>query len=155
MTDGQSSPPPAAPPGAPAPAPAAPAPAHAAHAPAPAHRRHRRYKPMLPPEVYREHIVRNALVGLAIVFVALMVGVVGYHVTARLAWLDALVNASMILGGMGPVDPVTTASGKWFVSFYALFSGVVFISAMGVGLAPVVKRFLHRFHLDIEQDDDT
>lgn len=128
----------------------------AAHAPtAPSQRRHRRYKPMLPPDVYHEHIRKNAIFGASMVVTALMVGVVGYHFFAHLEWLDALVNASMILGGMGPVDPVRSDAGKWFESFYALFSGVVFISSIGVGLAPVVKRFLHRFHLDIEESDDT
>jgi hypothetical protein len=120
--------------------------------PAP-HRVRHRYKPLPPPQVYYQHIVRNALLGSAIVGAALMIGVVGYHITARLGWLDSLVNASMILGGMGPVDPVTTRSGKWFESFYALFSGVVFISSVGVLLAPTARRFLHRFHLAIEADD--
>jgi hypothetical protein len=126
---------------------AAPAPA-----PAPA-RRHRRYKPLWPRAVYYRHILRNTLVGGAIVLGALMIGVLGYHFTAQLGWLDSLVNASMILGGMGPVDPIRSSLGKWFESFYALFSGVVFIGSVGVMLAPLARRFLHRFHLDIEEDD--
>ncbi len=116
-------------------------------------RRHRLYKPMVSRTVYYRHLVRNALIGGSMVGVALMVGVVGYHVTASLGWLDSLVNASMILGGMGPVDPIRSSAGKWFESFYALFSGVVFIGSVGVMLAPPAKRFLHRFHLDIEADD--
>lgn len=88
------------------------------------------------------------------VFTTLMVGVVGYHLAVGLGWLDALVNASMILSGMGPVDAVHSTAGKWFESFYALFSGVVFISSVGVLLAPLGRRFLHRFHLDIEADED-
>ena len=86
------------------------------------------------------------------VFGALMIGVCGYHWTAELGWLDSLVNASMILSGMGPVNPVPGAAGKWFESFYALFSGVVFITSVGILLAPLARRFLHRFHLDIEAD---
>jgi hypothetical protein len=97
-------------------------------------------------------MARHAVIGASMVLAALLVGVVGYHVTADLGWLDALVNASMILGGMGPVDPVSSTAGKWFESFYALFSGVVFISSVGVLLAPAARRFLHRFHLDIEAD---
>ena len=125
-----------------------------AGAPAPApSRRHRRYTPMVPRAVYYRHLVRNGLIGSSMVGTALMLGVIGYHVTAGLGWLDSLVNASMILGGMGPVDPVRSDVGKWFESFYALFSGVVFISSVGVLLAPVAKRFLHRFHLDIEAKD--
>ena len=81
------------------------------------------------------------------VFTALMIGVCGYHFTAHLEWLDSLVDASMILSGMGPVDVIKNDAGKWFESFYALFSGVVFITSVGVLLAPVVHRFLHRFHL--------
>lgn len=115
--------------------------------------RHHRYKPLTPKPVYYQHILRNALLGSSMVLGALMIGVVGYHVTAHLGWLDSLVNASMILGGMGPVDPVRSDAGKWFESFYALFSGVVFIGSVGVLLAPAAKRFLHRFHLAIEADD--
>ena len=115
--------------------------------------RHHRYKPLTPKPVYYQHILRNALLGSSMVLAALMVGVIGYHVTANLGWLDSLVNASMILGGMGPVDAVKTDAGKWFESFYALFSGVVFIGSVGVLLAPAAKRFLHRFHLAIEADD--
>lgn len=108
---------------------------------------------MVPRVVYYRHLARNAAIGGSMVGVALMIGVVGYHVTARMGWLDSLVNASMILGGMGPVDPVRSSVGKWFESFYALFSGVVFIGSVGVLLAPAARRFLHRFHLDIEADD--
>ncbi len=115
--------------------------------------RRRLYKPLVPRAAYYRHIARNVLIGTTMVFVALMIGVCGYHFTARLNWLDSLVNASMILGGMGPVDPIASTAGKWFESFYALFSGVVFIGSVGVALAPMAKRFMHRFHLDIEADD--
>ena len=82
------------------------------------------------------------------------VGVLGYHTFAKLPWLDALVNASMILGGMGPVDPVTTTWGKWFVSVYAIFSGVAFLTSVGIMLAPFAHRTLHRFHLELDDDPD-
>ena len=85
---------------------------------------------------------------------ALTIGVVGYHVTNGLPWLDALVDASMILSGMGPVSPLRTDAAKWFASFYALFSGVVFITTVGVLFAPAVHRYLHKFHLDIHEEDD-
>lgn len=116
-------------------------------------RRPRRYKPLPPWEAFIWHLARHFLIGTGMVFGALMIGVYGYHVTANLGWLDSLVNASMILSGMGPVNPVTLSAGKWFESFYALFSGVVFITSVGVLLAPVARRLLHRFHLDIEADD--
>jgi hypothetical protein len=90
---------------------------------------------------------------------SLALGVVGYHVTAGLSWLDALVNASMILTGMGPVNSIGSVGGKLFESFYALFSGVAFLTIVAVLLAPAVHRFLHRFHLDLagepEDGDET
>ncbi len=88
----------------------------------------------------------------AMIAAALGVGVIGYRWFGGLDWIDALVNASMILGGMGPVDRMTTHAGKLFTSFYALFSGLLFIGAASVVLAPFVHRVLHRLHLD--EDDD-
>ncbi len=92
-------------------------------------------------------LVTAAVVG------ALGLGVIGYHLTANLPWIDALLNASMILGGMGPVNAVTTTVGKLFASFYALFSGLFFIFATGVLLAPFLHRLIHRFHLEEGADE--
>ena len=78
----------------------------------------------------------------------LIVGVFGYHWIAGLNWLDSLLNASMILGGMGPVDVLHTSAAKLFASFYALFSGLVFISMSGILLAPFAHRLLHLLHGD-------
>lgn len=86
--------------------------------------------------------------GLGLIGASLGIGIVGYHLTEGLGWLDALVNASMILSGMGPVSELHHDAGKWFASFYALFSGVAFITSVGVMFAPVVHRFLHKFHLE-------
>lgn len=72
----------------------------------------------------------------------------GYHATEGLSWIDALLNASMILGGMGPVSEIRTTAGKLFASAYALFSGVLFLAVAGVLLAPLVHRMLHRLHLE-------
>lgn len=77
-----------------------------------------------------------------------MVGVSGYHWIAGLAWVDSLLNASMILGGMGPVDVLTTVPAKLFASAYALFSGLVLVGATGLVLGPVLHRILHKLHLD-------
>jgi len=74
--------------------------------------------------------------------------VAGYHWLGGLPWIDALLNASMILGGMGPVDPMTTATGKFFASFYALFSGLLFIGAASIIVAPFVHRIMHQLHMD-------
>ena len=86
--------------------------------------------------------------------IALSVGVVGYHVLARLGWVDSLLNASMILGGMGPVDPLQTNGAKVFASFYALFSGLVFIGVLGLLLAPFIHRVMHKLHMDYKEDAD-
>ncbi len=92
-------------------------------------------------------------VGGGIVAVSLGVGVLGYHGPGRLSWLDALLNAAMILTGMGPVSAVATTRGKLFATFYALFSGIAFLSTVALVFAPVVYRFLHRFHLELAADD--
>ena len=83
-----------------------------------------------------------------LVSVALFIGVAGYHWIAGLGWVDALLNASMILGGMGPVDPLPTRGAKIFASAYALFSGLIIIAAMGIIIAPITHIVLHRFHAD-------
>ncbi len=81
------------------------------------------------------------------------IGILGYHHYGNLSWIDSLLNASMILTGMGPVDKMETQSGKIFSAFYALFSGISFLTFVGVLFAPVYHRFLHKFHLDIEGGD--
>ena len=84
---------------------------------------------------------------LLIVF-ALFIGIAGYHWIAGFSWVDSLLNASMILGGMGEIDPLTTSGAKVFASLYALFSGLVFIAVMGIVFSPIVHRMLHKFHID-------
>ena len=112
---------------------------------------HRR-QPLAPRAVFLRRIGRYLALSTAIIVFSLGIGVLGYHVTEGLSWLDSLLNASMILGGMGPVDPIRTDAGKWFASFYALFSGMVLLVAVGVLIAPVFHRFLHRFHLEIDEE---
>ncbi len=82
----------------------------------------------------------------ALLGVALAIGVVGYHYFGGLDWVDALLNASMILGGMGPVDALHSTQAKVFASLYALFSGLAFIGVTGLLLAPFIHRVLHKFH---------
>jgi hypothetical protein len=107
-----------------------------------------RSQPLLSRRQYIRRVVWHGLFALAVTLASLLLGVLGYRLTEGMTWLDSLLNASMILGGMGPVNPLVTAGGKLFASFYALFSGVVFLITVGVILAPVIHRFLHRFHLD-------
>lgn len=113
----------------------------------------RRHEPLLPYPHFLRRLLRSILFGIAVVFVALAVGVLGYRWSGGLSWLDSLYNASMILGGMGPVDsrPVVPAAEKWFASAYALFSGVGILVIVGVMFAPLFHRFLHHFHL-VEED---
>jgi hypothetical protein len=103
---------------------------------------------LLPWPRFFRRMALSALLAFGIVFGALFAGILGYHLIAALGWIDAILNASMILTGMGPVDPMTTTSAKLFASAYALFSGVVFLSAVGIVLAPIFHRILHKFHMD-------
>src|SRR5450631_4603096 len=106
-----------------------------------------KHEPLAPTSVFRIRILKSILLGTAILFFCLLLGVVGYHYTAGIGWLDSLHNACMILSGMGPVVNIETVSGKLFSSFYALFSGVIFITNIGVILAPAIHRFFHRLHV--------
>lgn len=100
----------------------------------------------------RARFVARALahfgIGLGAIAAALGVGIAGYHFIAGLQWVDALLNASMILGGMGPVDALHSSGAKVFASFYALFSGLVFIAVLAVLLAPFLHRLLHKLHME-------
>ncbi len=96
------------------------------------------------------------LISTLIIAVSLGIGVLGYRWLGRLPWIDAVLNASMILAGMGPVDTLESSAAKLFASFYALFSGVVLLGAMAVTLSPVFHRVMHHFHLaeeDMTADD--
>ena len=88
---------------------------------------------------------------LAVVSVSLLAGILGYHLVTGLSWIDSLLNASMILAGMGPVDPMKDTPSKLFASAYALFSGVVFLSAVAIVLSPVLHRIVHSFHIEEDQ----
>lgn len=107
-----------------------------------------RTQPLLPRPLFLLRMLRHGLLALIIVLFSLGIGVVGYHVTAGLSWLDALLNASMILGGMGPVNELHSVLGKLFASAYALFSGVAFLVTVGILVAPLAHRLLHHLHLE-------
>lgn len=107
-----------------------------------------RKQPLAKPKVFYKRIFRNIVVAIAVIFVSLMIGTVGYQYYESWKWLDAFHQASMILSGMGPVMEIKTDAGKWFNSLYAIFSGVVFISNIGLILAPAIHRFFHKLHLD-------
>jgi len=109
-----------------------------------------RKQPLLTPREFLKRELIYLFVASLIIIGSLLLGVFGYHYLEGLTWVDSLVNASMILGGMGPVDVLHTVAGKFFASFYALYSGIIFLVTVGIILAPLYHRFLHRFHLDME-----
>ena len=110
------------------------------------------HAPLIPRAAFLRRIARSILIGLGFVAVSLAMGMAGYHGIAGLSWIDSLLNASMILTGMGPVDPMRTNGAKIFASAYALFSGVAFLSMVAVVVAPVVHRFMHKYHLETDED---
>ncbi|MGA2788031.1 MAG: hypothetical protein ABSF60_10930 [Verrucomicrobiota bacterium] len=112
-----------------------------------------RTKPLLPRRVYYRRLARNAALGGVVLFIALLIGMAGYHILENLPWIDAFLNAAMILSGMGPVATLQTAAGKIFAGCYAIFSGIALISILGIVFAPVVHRALHKFHLEDETRD--
>lgn len=101
-------------------------------------------------EVYLKRVLKNILFAFAILIVCLAIGVLGYHFTDGVPWIDALHNASMILSGMGPVVQINSVGGKIFSSAYALFSGVAFITNIGLILAPMAHRLFHSLHIDVD-----
>jgi len=107
-----------------------------------------RSQPILPRRQFLRRIAYHALVAVAVVTVSLVIGVLGYRYLAGFSWLDALLNAAMILGGMGPVDPLATTAGKVFASLYALYAGVAFLAVAAVLVAPFAHRLLHSLHLE-------
>ena len=110
-------------------------------------------KALLPRAQFFVRLLRYFFFALILLMVSLGLGVIGYHYLNDLSWLDSLVNASMILTGMGPVDPLKNDTAKWFASFYAIFSGVAFLSIVAVFLSPIAHRILHRFHVDSHDDN--
>jgi len=114
----------------------------------------RKTEKLVPLPTFFRRVALSLLLTLAVLCVALSIGVLGYHGIAGLSWIDSVLNASMILTGMGPVAPMTTTSSKLFASGYAMFSGVVFLSSIGLVLAPLFHRILHKFHLDDAVQDE-
>jgi hypothetical protein len=112
-----------------------------------------RSEPLLPRSAFFKRLAAHAAIASGVVLGSLLIGVLGYHFLESLVWIDALVNAAMILGGMGPVDALHTDAGKLFAAFYALYSGMVFLVAVGIIFAPVFHRILHHFHLEIDKED--
>ena len=105
-------------------------------------------QPLLPKPLYLKRLITHGLIALFLLAIALGTGICGYHFLESFSWIDSLLNASMILGGMGPVGELKTDAGKYFASGYAIFSGVVFIAVAGILVAPVAHRVMHGLHLE-------
>jgi hypothetical protein len=103
-------------------------------------------------QVFARRVGRHAVTVAVLVVLSLAIGIAGYHGLEALPWVDAFLNAAMLMGGMGPVDTLHTTAGKLFASAYALYCGLVLLVAAGVLFAPVLHRLLHRFHLTTEHD---
>ena len=112
-----------------------------------------RSQPLLPRPLWLRRLARSTALAGAIVVAGLGIGMLGYHYAGGLAWLDATLNAAMILAGMGPVDRLETSAAKLFAIGYALFSGIVFLGSAAVLVAPWIHRLLHIVHAEVEDDD--
>ena len=106
----------------------------------------RRHQPLLPRRLFVQRVALHFSVATAILLGSLGIGMAGYMFFEGLHWRDAFLNASMLLGGMGPVDAPKTDGGKLFAGLYALYSGLVILITAGVVLSPVLHRLMHRFH---------
>jgi hypothetical protein len=113
-----------------------------------------RNESLLPLHDFLRRLATHGGIALGLIAISLGIGMAGYHFLEGLSWLDALVNASMLLGGMGPVNPLQTDAGKLFASFYALYSGLIFLVVAGVLFVPVFHRLLHHFHLEEMEDEN-
>ncbi len=111
-----------------------------------------RSKPLLPRRKFYHRLARSAMVSLTLIGGSLLIGMAGYHLFENLGWIDSFANASMILSGMGPLGELKTTAGKIFGGCYALFSGVAFLTSVGIVFAPIFHRFIHKFHLESDQD---
>jgi uncharacterized protein involved in cysteine biosynthesis len=103
---------------------------------------------------FAKRMFRYFIFATILILLSLGIGVVGYHITAGLGWIDSLLNASMILTGMGPVDRLTNDTAKVFASFYSLFSGVAFLSTVAIFFSPIAHRLLHLLHVENTEDED-
>jgi len=107
------------------------------------------HQPLISRKLYFRRQLKFIFIAISIICGSLLMGILGYHLTEQMDWIDALLNSAMILGGMGPVDVLKTNTGKLFASFYAIYSGVIFLVVAGLLFAPVFHRILHHFHMEI------
>lgn len=109
-------------------------------------------QPLASRRLFAKRLAGSAALSATLIFLSLVGGMAGYHHFEKMSWIDAFVNAAMILSGMGPLGSLQTWNGKAFAGLYALYSGLVLILAMGIVIAPIVHRVLHRFNLEAENE---
>ena len=102
---------------------------------------------------FARRLLRHGFLVAALVLLSLAAGMAGYRWFAGMAWIDAFLNASMLLGGMGPVGDLSSDGAKLFAGIYALYSGLVFIASAGILIAPVAHRVLHSLHIEGREKD--
>jgi hypothetical protein len=107
-----------------------------------------RAQPVIPPDQFLVRLAHSGIIALALIAVSLLVGMIGYRTLEGLSWIDAFLNASMLLGGMGPIHTPVSFGGKLFAGLYALYCGLAVLLVAGVILAPVAHRILHKFHME-------
>jgi hypothetical protein len=110
--------------------------------------------PLASLRVFLWRLGRNFVATLGIVAFSLTLGTLGYHYLGHVGWVDGFLNASMILTGMGPVDRMESTPGKLFAAFYALYSGLAFLTMIAVLITPIYHRFIHTFNLEAEQSGE-
>jgi hypothetical protein len=111
------------------------------------------HQELLPRVEFLRRQARFTLAALGIIVASLAIGMLGYHFLEGLAWMDAFLNAAMLMGGMGPLAPLTTDAGKLFAGLYALYCGLVLLISVGIFAAPIFHRFLHHFHIELDDKD--
>ena len=109
-------------------------------------------QPLASQSVFAQRMLQFGLFSSAIILFSLGIGILSYHSLESLSWIDSLLNASMILGGIGSVDTLQTNAGEIFAAFYTLYSGIVLLASIGVLLTPIFHRFMHCFHIEIEDE---
>jgi hypothetical protein len=114
----------------------------------------RKGRPLASIRVFLWRLGRNFIATLGIVAFSLTLGTLGYHYLGHVGWVDGFLNASMILTGMGPVDRMESTDGKLFAAFYALYSGLAFLTMVAVLITPIYHRFIHSFNLEVDKDED-
>lgn len=108
---------------------------------------------LIPARAYLKRQAFFILIAMGFLIFSLSIGMLGYHYLGKLPWLDAFLNAAMIMGGMGPVDIIRTTTGKLFAGIYALYSGLVLLGSIGFMAAPLLHRFFHYFHVEEQRSD--